>query len=90
MAEEVTRLILYGYLHIYNCTWSLPAKCTQDLHYLQLISLEAGYGRLPRFILPSFPIILITSVEIIAILNYSGLFFYAILSFIFQFIEARL
>ena len=36
VAEEITRLILYDYLHIYNCTWSLPAICTEDLHYLKL------------------------------------------------------
>ena len=36
VAEEIIRLILYDYLHIYNCTWSLPAICTEDLRYLQL------------------------------------------------------
>ena len=36
VAEEFTRLILYDYLHIYNSKWSLPAKCTEDLRYLQL------------------------------------------------------
>ena len=70
-----------------------PSLSTAYLVYLVYLStayLEAGYGRLPHFILPSFPIILITSVEIIAILNYLGLLFYAILSFICLFIEARL
>ena len=41
VAEEITRLILYSYSHIYNCTWSLPAKCTENLHYLQIIQLMA-------------------------------------------------
>ena len=32
VAEEITRLILYSYLHIYNSAWSLPAKCTEQPH----------------------------------------------------------
>ena len=42
VAEEITRLILYSYLHIYDCAWSLPAKCTENLHNLQIIQLMAG------------------------------------------------
>ena len=28
--KKLTRQKLYGYLHIYYCAWSLPAKCTDD------------------------------------------------------------
>ena len=30
VAEEITRLVVYVYSHIYNFAWSLPAKCTGD------------------------------------------------------------
>ena len=30
VAEEITWVVFYGYLHISNCTWSLPAKSTEE------------------------------------------------------------
>ena len=52
MAEEITKLTLYGCLHIQqNCGWSLPAKCTENS---SLITTLLVRSRLWPFILSRF------------------------------------
>ena len=85
VAEEITRLILFNYLHIYSVHGVCQRNVQRLLHYLQLMELLADYGRLPYFSLSScsisFVILIGTSVIIVtqtvtsAILNYFDLSF---------------
>ena len=68
MAEEITRLILRDYLHIYLVHGVCQRNVQKLLHYLQLMELLADYGRLPHFDLSScsisFVVLIGTSVII--------------------------
>ena len=55
----ITRLILW-IIHIFILYMEPASEVYKELCYLQLIQLEAGYGRLPCFVLPFCPVTLVT------------------------------
>ena len=85
VAEEITRLILRDYLHIYLVHGVCQRNVQKLLHYLQLMELLADYGRLPHFglsscsipfvILIGISVIIVTQIVISDVLNYFDLLF---------------